>query len=283
MKNNLSKEDIEFLQYYSDSEYEKPSVTVDCVIFRLTDKPTENYRKLPQKKLQVFLTKRQYLPFKEKFSVIGTFVNLAHELSESAKLCVLKKTNLSNSYFEQLYTFGEKSRDPRTRVLSVSYLFLTNQNQTLENGEWFDIDFSVFQESNKQNTMTLTLSNKNLTLINTFEFSQNTLNDISPKTIEIQQTQLAFDHAKIIVYALMRLRNKLEYTDIIFNLLEEKFTLTQLKNAYETILNETLLDANFRRKTAKLVSPLNEYTSGFGHRTSQLFKKNKNWNKLFIE
>ena len=71
-----------------------------------------------------------------------------------------------------------------------------------------------------------------------------------------------------------RLKNKLEYTDIIFNLLPEKFTLTELKNCYEEILGTKLLDANFRRKTAGLVVPLNEFTQDKGHRPSQLFKHN---------
>ena len=97
--------------------------------------------------------------------------------------------------------------------------------------------------------------------------------------VEVVNSDIAFDHIKIIYYALNRLKNKLEYTDIIFNLMKEKFTLTELKNSYEVILGERLLDANFRRKTASLVLPLNEYTQDKGHRPSQLFKHNPNWNK----
>ena len=78
--------------------------------------------------------------------------------------------------------------------------------------------------------------------------------------------------------ALERLKNKLEYTDIIFNLLPKEFTLTELKQCYEIILNEHLLDANFRRKTSKMVSPTNKYDSAKGHRTSQLFVHNPTWN-----
>ena len=88
---------------------------------------------------------------------------------------------------------------------------------------------------------------------------------------------MAFDHIKIIYYALERLKNKLEYTDIVFNLLPEKFTLTELKNSYEVILGNNLLDANFRRKISNMVTPINEFTENKGHRPSQLFIHQPDW------
>ena len=97
---------MELKELYSDSEYEKPSVTVDAVIFRLVDKVSENYRKLPEKKLQVYLTNRAYAPFKDVYSIVGTFIDLQADLGESLKMCVKKKVNLSEFYFEQLFTFG---------------------------------------------------------------------------------------------------------------------------------------------------------------------------------
>ena len=96
--------------------------------------------------------------------------------------------------------------------------------------------------------------------------------------VDITKNDLAFDHVKIIYYALERLKNKLEYTDIIFNLLPKEFTLTELKKCYELILNRQLLDANFRRKTAKLVIPTNNFVQGKGFRNSQLFTHNPLWN-----
>ena len=98
------------------------------------------------------------------------------------------------------------------------------------------------------------------------------------KSINIISSDIAFDHTKIIFQALERLKNKLEYTDIIFNLLPKEFTLTELKQCYEVILGEHLLDANFRRKTAKMVSPTNKLDTAKGHRTSQLFVHNPTWN-----
>ena len=275
------------MELYSDSIYEKPSVTVDAVIFRLFDKPQQNYRKLPEKKLQVYLTKRKFSPYKDKYSIVGTFIDLNHELNESMQCCVEKKVGLKNNYYyEQLFTFGNKNRDPRNRVLSVSYMLLTNQDTVVSGGEWFDIDIKEDDQKVDQTqngyvlnkNIQLTLSGQNIVLNNKIgiKIAKNGIDE--QKNVEILQTDLAFDHARIIFYALERLKNKLEYTDIIFNLLPKKFTLTELKNSYQVILREKLLDANFRRKTAKLVVATNDYQGGKGHRTSQLFEHNNMWN-----
>ena len=282
---NLSREDKKFLKSYNAETYEKPSVTVDGVILRLVSKQNENYRKLPEKKLQIFLNKRSSLPFKDAFAVVGTFVNLNNELTDTMKLCVKTKVGLQNYYYEQLYTFGEKSRDPRARVLSVGYLLLTNQNEHLENGEWFDIDYKEKVIKNTTNNsgynitkeILITLSNENQSLENKILLDITKSNLEQTKSVTITESALAFDHAKIIFYALERLKNKLEYTDIIFNLLPKEFTLTELKQCYEVILNEKLLDANFRRKTAKMVSPTTNFITGKGHRSSQLFEHNPLW------
>lgn len=282
----ILKEDKKFLELYSDSIYEKPSVTVDAVIFRLIDKDTGNYRKLPEKKLQVYLMNRKYPPFKNNYAVIGTFIDLDNELAQTMKLCVKNKVGLEHFYYEQLYTFGEKQRDPRTRVLSVSYMLLTCQNN-LFGGEWFDIDItknklnveSLENGYNSEREVEITLSCGDSILNNSLIVKSHKHGIESASEVEVLNSDLAFDHIKIIYYALNRLKNKLEYTDIVFNLLQEKFTLTELKNTYEIILGEKLLDANFRRKTASLVLPLNEYTQDKGHRPSQLFKHNPNWDK----
>lgn len=283
----ITSEDKKFLELYSDSNYQKPSVTVDAVVLRMIDKENDNYRKLPEKKLQVFLTNRKYPPFVNRYAVIGTFIDLNNTLDHTLDLCVKKKISLNNFYKEQLFTFGDKQRDPRTRVLSVSYMLLTNAQENLENGEWFDFDIKE-QEGKKEildegykneKDIFITLTNGDKVYNNHLKLKINRLGLKMEKELEIISSDLAFDHIKLIYFALDRLKNKLEYTDIAFNLLPKKFTLTELKNCYEEILGTKLLDANFRRKTAELVSPLNEYTGEKGHRPSQLFQHNPNWDR----
>lgn len=280
-----------FNELYSDSEYEKPSVTVDAVIFRLVDKQSKNYRKLPEKKLQVYLTKRGYAPYKDFYSIVGTFIDLKLELAESLKMCVLKKVELENYYYEQLFTFGTPGRDPRDRIISVSYMLLTNQETKINGGEWFDIDITTQNIKNEKTSSgyvitkeyKIVFSNENTSLESVIEVDISKSNLEETKNISIKSTDLAFDHAKIIFYALERLKNKLEYTDIIFNLLPKEFTLTELKNSYEVILGQKLLDANFRRKTSKLVAPTSNYVTGKGHRSSQLFTHDHSWNMIDID
>lgn len=287
----LNNEDKNFLELYSDSQYEKPSVTVDGVVFRIASVQNSNYRKLPEKKLQVYLLKRKYPPFKDNYGIIGTFIDLNHELNETMKLCVKNKVGLNNYYFEQLFTFGEKSRDPRSRILSVSYLFLTNAQEELENGEWFDLDL---KETNSEFVQTTTgyvltkkydliLSNENETLTNKLKLKIEKVNLEETRELTLEENSLAFDHLKIIYYALERLKNKLEYTDIVFNLIDKEFTLTELKKCYELILDEHLLDANFRRKIANMVEPINKFEQAKGHRTSQLYTHNPNWSKINLD
>lgn len=91
-------EEQKFLELYSDSEYDKPSVTVDAVVFRLFDQISNNYRKLPEKKLQVYLIKRKYFPFKDYYSIVGTFIDLNFSLAESLQKCVSTKIGLKNFY-----------------------------------------------------------------------------------------------------------------------------------------------------------------------------------------
>lgn len=281
----ISDEDKKYLKTYSINKYEKPSVTVDAVIFRIINKETNNYRKLPEKKLQVFLMKRPNSPYKNQYALAGTFIDIKIELSENLKNCINNKVGLKNYYYEQLFTFGDKFRDPRTRVLSVSYMLLTDEVITLPSGNWFDVEISEKQISKTQKNsefsikkeVELNLKRESETLSNKLEVSIEKINLEEQKNISIKQSDIAFDHIKIIFYALERLKNKLEYTDIIFNLLPEKFSLTELKQAYELILREKLLDANFRRKIAKLVRPTEEYSTGKGFRSSRLFEHNPLW------
>ena len=94
---------------------------------------------------------------------------------------------------------------------------------------------------------------------------------------QILQSDLAFDHSKILIYAIERLKNKVEYTSIAFNLMPEKFTLTKLQQVYEILLDKPLLKANFRRKIADMVIETEEYEENAGHRPSKLYKFNPNW------
>src|SRR5712691_9010622 len=185
--------------HYDASRYERPSVTVDVVMMSLR-----------QRDLQVLLVKRRSWPYEDMWAIPGGFVNIDETLEAAAKRELQEETGLQDVYLEQLYTFGDPGRDPRTRVITVVYFALLDSERLQVKAasdaadvEWFSVD------------------------------------NLPP---------LAFDHSKILQYALERLRGKLGYTTIAFSLLPEQFTLRELQRVYEIILHRKLDKRNFRKK-----------------------------------
>ncbi|MDE6005568.1 MAG: NUDIX hydrolase [Oscillospiraceae bacterium] len=212
----------EFLKNYNSSDYEKPSVAVDIALFTIRDN-----------QLQVLLKKRNTHPFVNMLALPATFVGMDETLDECAQRALYQKTGLQNIYLEQLYTWGEIDRDPRMRIISVSYYALVPDSQ---------IQLSESEQEAKFYPVD-----------------------------EIKT--LAFDHEKIIAYGRERIRNKINYTDIAFSLVPEEFTLPQLQKIYEILLNQKLYKANFRKKIADKIQPTEKMLSGNKHRPSRIYKK----------
>jgi 8-oxo-dGTP diphosphatase len=184
--------------------------------------------------LKVLLVKRRIPPFPGQFAIPGGFVREDENLDQAALRELREETGVTDVYLEQLYSFGRPDRDPRGRVITVGYFALISADRKLKAG-------SDAAEANWYPTGHL--------------------------------PALAFDHATILNYALERLRNKLEYTTVGFQLLPEKFTLTELQEVYEAILGKKLDKRNFRRKMSilKILKPLPEYRRG-GQRPAQLYR-----------
>ena len=185
--------------------------------------------------LRVLLVKRGIPPFAGQFAIPGGFV-LEDESLEQAALRELKEeTGLGDVYLEQLYSFGDLGRDPRGRVITVAYyaLIAGDRSPLTPGTDAADARWCAVQ-------------------------------DLPP---------LAFDHRKILDYALERLRNKLEYTTVGFQLLPSRFSLSELQEVYEAILTKKLDKRNFRRKLAllKVLRPTREYRRG-GRRPARLYE-----------
>jgi ADP-ribose pyrophosphatase YjhB (NUDIX family) len=262
-------------------------------LFTIREIESKNYRKLPEKSLQILLIHRNNYPFKDCWSLPGTFINTNESLDAAATRCLKEKSNISNVYLEQLYTFGEVDRDPRTRVISCTYMSLVDSsNFSLKAGKnASDIDFftvstkvSDYQvKENKTGNVTtyiteLVLKNSNTTLSAKVKTEKKLVNTKIITNYQILKSEnIAFDHAKNIIYALDRLKNKVEYTDIAFSLMPKEFTLTNLQKCYEILLDKPLLAANFRRKISHMVTETDNMTIGAGHRPSKLYKFNPDW------
>lgn len=287
----------EFLKQYDASKFQNPSLATDILLFTVTEMEEENYRKLPEKVLKVLLVKRKMHPFMGMWALPGGFVGIDENLEDSARRKLKQKTNVDKVYIEQLYTWGEVTRDPRTRILSCSYMSLIN-NKVLsikpgddeEDAKWFSVRIKTLKEQkiNTENGYVYERNNK-VTLKNGEEKLSADIKittSVEGRTRDIKREiisseGIAFDHGKIIQYGIERLRNKITYTDIAFNLMPELFTLSELQQVYEIIMDKELLAAAFRRKVVDMVIETNESTKDAGHRPSKLYRFNIDWENKF--
>ena len=185
--------------------------------------------------LAVLLVRRESEPFAGLWALPGGWVHTGEGLEESARRHLLTKTGLRAAYLEQLYTFGRPDRDPREHRIAVAYYALVP-------GE--PVDPSAGQREARW-------------------FSVDQL----PKT-------LAFDNHEILRYALWRLRNKVSYADVAFQLLPRNFTLSELREVYEAILERKLDPTNFRRKVeaSGTIVPTSNRVEGGAHRPPRLYR-----------
>ena len=114
----------EFLKVYDSSKIEKLSITTDILTFSLSDEVSNNYRKFNKKHFSILFVKRDKYPFKDKQCLPGGFVGIEKAIEDAAKKILENDANIKDIYIEQLYTLGNPKRDPRMRIVSVSYMAL---------------------------------------------------------------------------------------------------------------------------------------------------------------
>lgn len=267
------KSEDEFLKDYDISKFDQLSMTADILLISVSDHETSNYRKTNKKTMSILLVKRNEYPYKDKWCLPGGFLNPKNETLEECAMRVLKQeTNLENIYLEQLYTFDDPKRDPRTRVVSTSYMALIDKNKLTQminkNASWFDV--VLLEDNEKEVTITLTNGVDTIHVNVKKELREKTTGRYTVTSLD--NKDLAFDHDLVIVSGLERLRNKLSYTDIVFNMMPEYFTLGELQKVYEVILNKKLLDPAFRRIIANKVEKTDKMKTGEGHRPSYLYR-----------
>lgn len=203
------------------------SVAVDLLVFTIEED-----------RLKILTIRRQYPPFAGFRALPGVFVRDDETLDQAARRGLREETGLEDIYFEQLYTWGAPDRDPRRRVISVSYLALVDAQRLRGFGPG--------------------------------------LRTTGAELADVQELltaeDLAFDHRQIIACGRERLAGKVEYTPIAFSLVPEEFTLPQLQRVYELLLGKPLYKANFRKKIAPLVEETDRSTSGDAHRPSKFYR-----------
>ncbi|MCW8129587.1 MAG: NUDIX hydrolase [Planctomycetota bacterium] len=186
--------------------------------------------------LKVLLIQRGQAPFEGRWALPGGFVRLDESLDQGAERELREEAGVKVAYLEQLYTFGTVDRDPRDRVVTVAYFALVNLSEHRPQAA-----------SDARNAAWFAVADA---------------------------PTLAFDHDKILEAALARLQAKVRYQPVGFELLPEKFTLTQLQKLYETILERPLDKRNFRKKILKmdLLKELDEIEKDVAHRAARLYR-----------
>lgn len=263
----------EFLKNYDVSKLKQLSVTTDILIVSVSEENTGNYRKNSKKKMSILLVKRDSYPYKDMWCLPGGFLDAESETLEACAKRILKaETNLTHIYLEQLYTFDKIDRDPRCRVLSTSYMALVDKNRLNDkvnkNASWFDI--TLYEDNGDTATMILDNGTSTLRFV-----IKKTLREQTTDRYEFsvkENKNIAFDHPLVIISGIERLKNKVNYTDVVFNMMPEYFTLGELQQVYEVILGKKLLDPAFRRIIADKVVKTDKMKTGGGHRPSVLFK-----------
>lgn len=225
---------------------ECPSVTVDILVFAVNEKLDA---------LKLLLIRRKNHPYIHNWALPGGFVEMDESLDEAARRELQEKTGMQDIYMEQLYTFGDVKRDPRRRVISVAYMALIRQ-QMVEiragddamDAEWFTVrqhEDRVILEGEQGDRLSYQIARIPMTIGGVAN-----VQEIAHKGAE---SGIAFDHEQAIQMGLHRLRNKAEYTNVLFGLMPEEFTLPELQRLYETVLGKPLYKANFRRKISVYV------------------------------
>ena len=191
---------------------------------------------IQNEELKMLLARRKHWPYKNRWAIPGGFVKIKESLDDAAKRELYEETNVKDVYLEQLYAFGDPKRDPRTRVITIAYYALVSSDE-----------LRIMADTDVKEVKWFTV-----------------------KTLP----RLAFDHQKIVDFALSRLRSRILSSTLSFQFLPESFTLTELQKVYEIVLDKKLDKRNFRRKLLSLdvVEETKDMKLEGRHRPARLFR-----------
>ena len=243
-KPRVIDEEQAFLAQYDASIFPRPSVAVDVVLLSVRDGGT-----------CALLSRRSEHPHRGRWALPGSFVGIDESLDAAAHRVLAAKVGLADVFTEQLYTFGAPDRDPRTRVIAVAYYALV--------------------EPAKLHQAVATREDSGLRVVRLHvPWPGEAGGPVQALDDEGHGLFLAFDHAEILGMAVKRIRGKLDYVPIGFELLPDAFSLRDLRLVHEAILGRALNKDSFRRRILErgLVVPTGRRAAGVGHRPPELYR-----------
>ena len=233
-------EDARFLAEYDPRAFDRPSITVDVALLSVKDDA-----------LVTLLHARTSPPFRGRHALPGGFLRMDEPLERAAARVLSEKAGLDKVFLEQLYTFGAVQRDPRMRIVTVAYYALVHPGR-----------------------LEAAAGGSTLARIEV-PWEGETGGPVECRAGESEAPlHLAFDHAEILGTAVKRLRGKLDYTPIGFQLLPERFTLGELQRVHETVLGRPLNKDSFRRRmlASGQLEATGELQRDVDHRPAELYR-----------
>lgn len=306
----MSDEEKEFLAGYDLTKYDRPSVAADVVVFSvMKDDECEDARRLQEKKLKILLIRRGGFPYKGSWAMPGGFCRKGEDVIDSARRELCEETGIDDAYVKLVGVYGEPGRDPRGWVISSTYMALMNgrdcrlkAGDDAQDARWFtveltdvstevsgtgeeivknEVEASCKVQNEKRYRLVLKDADSDIKLTAVLRRTDMSSCGRSSDSYDIEECEgLAFDHARIITEAVLGLRDDVRRDmELAFDLLPERFTLTELQNVYEQIWDMELTTPNFRRKIAEYVEETDAYQSGERYRPAKLFTRRKDARK----
>ncbi|MBD5160339.1 MAG: NUDIX hydrolase [Ruminococcus sp.] len=244
---------------YSIENFERPSVASDCVVFGLDSIEPDSPRSLKQRKLKILLVKRGEEPFINRYSLAGGFLRKGETIEETALRELKEEAGVSDPKIINLGIYSSPERDPRGWIISCAFLALTRtvKLSTADYSDALDAHWLDFEYANE----TITLSDGTEEIV------------IHYKDGQPEKNVLAFDHAKIIYDAFMKLRDEVIHHDIVFDLMPSMFAISDLQQPYEIITGKKTSPQNFRKKMSSKIRETDVFDTKSAHRTSKLYER----------
>jgi 8-oxo-dGTP diphosphatase len=235
--------EAEFLASYDASRFDRGPVTLGVTVDIALLSAFEG-------SLYTLVVRRAEHPARGRWALPGGFVGMQESLDTAAVRVLAAKAGLSRVFLEQLYTFGDPKRDPRTRVIAVAYYALVDRRR--------------FAAAHRESPMARVM----------VPWEGETGGPVDVEDEQGRHLPLAFDHADILGMAVKRLRGKLDYSPIGFQLLPDTFTLFDLQKVHETVLGRPLNKDSFRRRmlASGQLEATGEAQKDVDHRPAELYR-----------
>lgn len=246
---------------YSITDYERPSVAVDAAVFGVDDHKSST---MDEKILKILLVKRGEEPFKGMYALPGGFLRKNETADEAVGRELAEEAGVMSSKLIPLRVYSEQGRDPRGWIISAAYISLTNTVQlfTAHNSDAAEAVWMAFRYEVTGGSERIIIS------------SDETALEIIAENGRVIKNDLPFDHGTIIYEAFKKLQDEVKYHDIIFDLMPELFTVSDLHGPYRMILQKDESMQAFRKRMAPKIEETDIYDdTTAAHRKSKLYRR----------